>query len=67
MQNKKLILFAPESYCLRGWVSVCAGALLLMAYAADLSHTMRLFIVLITFFWGGELFIRGCLLELKNF
>lgn len=66
MQNKKLILFAPDSYCLRGWVSVCAGALLLMAYAADLSPTMRLFIVLITFFWGGELFIRGCLLELKN-
>ncbi len=66
MDRNNVILFAPSSYCLRGWVSLLGAVLLLMAYIFDFSSTTKLFISLIAFFWGGELFIRGALLELRK-
>lgn len=67
MQKRKIILFAPSSYFVRGWVSVFAAALLFMAYMAGFSDTSKFLIILLAFFWGGELFLRGAILELKQF
>lgn len=64
MTNAKTVLFYPSSYLARGWGSVFIAILLLMCYIFNFSSTTKLFLTLITFFWGGELFIRGAILQL---
>ena len=64
MTNAKAVLFYPSSYFVRGWGSVFMAILLLMCYIFNFSATTKLFLTLITFFWGGELFIRGAILQL---
>lgn len=67
MRKKKTVLFLPGAYFFRGWVSLLSAALLFMAYAAGFSGTSKFLIILLAFFWGGELFLRGAFLELKYF
>lgn len=62
----KLVFFSPSSYILRGWVSVFSVILIALAHFSGFSSTMVLFLYIIAFFWGGELFIRGALRELAK-
>ena len=65
--NSKLVFFAPSSYKVRGWVSLLAAVMLASAYFYSFSNTTILLFYIITFFWGGELFIRGALREAGKF
>lgn len=64
--SRKVVFFRPSSYLLRGWVSVFTGIALLLSYVFDFSSTTIFFISLIILIAGGELFLRGALIELKR-
>ena len=67
MTNSKYVLFYPSSYLIRGWVCVFMAIVLLICYIFNFSATTKFFLTLITFFWGGELFIRGAILQFLRF
>ena len=64
MKGEKYILYYPSSFLVRGWGSIFMALLLLMSYIFNFAQTTRFFLALITFFWGGELFIRGAIVQL---
>lgn len=64
--KNKLVFFKPSAYSVRGWVSVLAAVVTLLAYFLDFSSTTIFLISIITFFAGGELFLRATLRELKK-
>ncbi len=64
--GRKVVFFRPSSYLLRGWVCVFTGIALLLSYVFDFSSTTIFFISLIILIVGGELFLRGALIELKR-
>ena len=64
--KNKLVFFKPSAYSVRGWISVLAAVVTLIAYFLDFSPTTIFLISIITFFAGGELFLRATLRELKK-
>ena len=64
MKGEKYILYYPSSFLVRGWGSIFMALLLMMSYVFNFSATTKFFLALITFFWGGELFIRGAIVQL---
>jgi len=59
----KLVFFTPSAYAVRGWINVLAAVVTVMAYFLNFSPTTVFLISLITFFAGGDLFLRAALQE----
>lgn len=66
-ETSKLVFFKPAAYSARGWISLFAGLITLIAYFLDFSSTTIFLISIITFFAGGELFLRSAVLEAQRF
>lgn len=64
--DAKLVFYAPQAYALRGWASLVAAVVMLAAYGLGFSYTTVFLVSVISFFWGGELFIRGAFRELQK-